>query len=399
MSTEDPQQPDPSGEEPTEPLSGPQSPAADHPPTPPGVRRLLRSRTDRVIGGVCGGLGRHLGIDPVIVRIAAVALVFAGGAGLLAYLAALLLVPSEPQAGEAPPPGAAAAAPGGNRTLLIVGGLVLLFFTWPFLLGGGFLLAGIALPFALLVLAGLTVWWLASGQGFGGEPREVARHAALGIGVLALCLLLFLGGAWAVAAGGGTVTAGLVIGTGALLLVGAFAGGLRWVMLPALSLAIGAGFVAAAGIDFGGGVGEREYRPLAGADVRERYELSMGQLVVDLRNTELPSGDTPLRMEVGMGEAMLLVPRDVCVASTARVGAGDVRVFDRDSAGFDVDWEDPTRAPVGTSRVVVDADVGFGAFRVAHEGGSDSGPRFGGHDDLNPGNAACSGRPTASAGR
>ena len=398
---------EPSGAEPTEPLPGPQSPAPES-PSVPGARRLLRSRTDRLIGGVCGGLGRHLGIDPVILRIAAVALIFAGGAGVLAYLAALLLVPAEPQPWEAGAAGTGAAAapapgaPGGNRTLVTVGALVVLFFTWPFLLGGGFLLAGIALPFALLVLAGLTVWWLASGQGFGGEPGEVARNAALGIGVLALCLLVLLGGGWAVAAGGGTVAAGLVIATGVLLGAAAFAGGLRWVMLPALSLAIGAGLVAAAGIDFDGGVGEREYRPLSGAEVRDRYELSMGELVVDLRNAELPIGDTPLEMDVGMGKATLLVPRGVCVASSARIGAGAVEVFDRDSAGVDLDWEDPRRATPGASRVVVDADVGFGAFEVAHERRlRDPGPHFGDVGDdygRDAGDAGCSDGATARAG-
>lgn len=368
-------------------------------PTEPieeGAGRLRRSRDNRVIAGVCGGLATHLGVDPVIVRIAAVALVFAGGAGLLAYLALLLLVPSEPSGGGQPAP---VSGPANNRTLLVVGGLVVLFFTWPFLLGGGFLLAGIALPFAMLVLTGLVVWWLVSGKGFGGEAAEVAKSAALGIGVLVLCLLMFLGGAWAAAAGSGAVAAALVIATGVVLAVGAFSGGLRALMLPALALALGVGFVSAAGIDLDGGVGERDYRPVSAADVRERYELSMGELVVDLRDSELPAGDTPLKLELGMGEANLIVPRDVCVASSARIGMGDVNVFGRDSGGIDVDWRDSRPAPVGTSRVVVDADVGVGAFRVTHERESDFGPPYGpgqGYGGDERGNEACA---SASAAR
>jgi phage shock protein C len=58
-------------------------------------KRLYRSRTDRVLGGVCGGLGRYFGIDPVIVRLLAIVLTLAGGAGVVAYLVALLLVPQE----------------------------------------------------------------------------------------------------------------------------------------------------------------------------------------------------------------------------------------------------------------------------------------------------------------
>jgi phage shock protein PspC (stress-responsive transcriptional regulator) len=57
--------------------------------------RLHRSTTDRKIAGVCGGLGRHLNIDPTILRVLFVVLVFFGGAGLLLYGAAWLVVPEE----------------------------------------------------------------------------------------------------------------------------------------------------------------------------------------------------------------------------------------------------------------------------------------------------------------
>jgi phage shock protein PspC (stress-responsive transcriptional regulator) len=57
--------------------------------------RLRRSTTDRKIAGVAGGLGRHLNIDPTVLRVLFVVLVFFGGAGLLMYGAAWLLVPEE----------------------------------------------------------------------------------------------------------------------------------------------------------------------------------------------------------------------------------------------------------------------------------------------------------------
>ena len=57
--------------------------------------RLRRSVSDRKIAGVAGGLARHLDIDPVIVRVALVVLVFFGGAGLLIYGACWLFVPEE----------------------------------------------------------------------------------------------------------------------------------------------------------------------------------------------------------------------------------------------------------------------------------------------------------------
>ncbi|HEU4568184.1 MAG TPA: PspC domain-containing protein [Marmoricola sp.] len=57
--------------------------------------RMRRSRTDRYLGGVAGGLARHLDIDPTVVRVLFVVTSFFGGAGLLAYLALWLLVPEE----------------------------------------------------------------------------------------------------------------------------------------------------------------------------------------------------------------------------------------------------------------------------------------------------------------
>ncbi len=67
------------------------------------VKRLYRSRDDRVIGGVCGGLGKYLAMDPTVVRLIFVLLALAGGPGLLAYLILLIVVPEEPLAPPAPP--------------------------------------------------------------------------------------------------------------------------------------------------------------------------------------------------------------------------------------------------------------------------------------------------------
>lgn len=58
-------------------------------------KRLYRSRSDRMIGGVCGGLADYFNIDPVIVRIIAVLLAFANGAGILAYIILWIVVPLE----------------------------------------------------------------------------------------------------------------------------------------------------------------------------------------------------------------------------------------------------------------------------------------------------------------
>ncbi len=59
-------------------------------------KRLYRSKKDRVIAGVCGGLAEYFSVDPVIVRILAVASIFLSGVGLLAYVIAIFVVPESP---------------------------------------------------------------------------------------------------------------------------------------------------------------------------------------------------------------------------------------------------------------------------------------------------------------
>ncbi|MCI0531283.1 MAG: PspC domain-containing protein [candidate division Zixibacteria bacterium] len=58
--------------------------------------RLYRSRKNAMIAGVCGGLAEYFDIDPVVVRIIFVLLVFAGGSGLIAYLIAWIIMPQAP---------------------------------------------------------------------------------------------------------------------------------------------------------------------------------------------------------------------------------------------------------------------------------------------------------------
>src|SRR3954452_6112997 len=304
---------------------------AQTPPTEPQPKRLVRTTDDRVIAGVAGGLGRYFGVDPVLFRIGLIALVFLGGAGLLLYGVAWLLVPDE-------------------------------------------------------------------ATGRAADARWIARRVGLVLGVLVLCTLVFGGGFWAAAAGGGTVAAVLVIVAGIVLVVGALRGGLRWLILPALSLALAVAIVSAADVKLDGGVGDRDYRPTTVGDVRDSYKLGMGQLVVDLRGVKLPPGDTPLHLQLGVGDARVVVPEDVCVASRAEIGAGAVNLFDTDHGGTNVDWQDTPRAPTGTARVVIDADIGLGALEVSHtnagfHGGHHGGPFSGNSvsaaDSL--GNRACAG--------
>ena len=124
-----------------------------HPP------RLLRSRDDRMIGGVAGGIAHHLGIDPVVVRLVFVVLALAGGGGILAYFIAWIVIPEVPA--EGPPP-----APRAGPNTSVFAGLVLVAL-------GGLLLADQLLtvfswryvgPVLLIALGGLMMTQKATGR-------------------------------------------------------------------------------------------------------------------------------------------------------------------------------------------------------------------------------------------
>lgn len=60
-------------------------------------KRLFKSRTNRVICGVCGGIGEYLNIDPTIIRLLCLLLVCGVGSGLLIYIVAAVIIPEEPK--------------------------------------------------------------------------------------------------------------------------------------------------------------------------------------------------------------------------------------------------------------------------------------------------------------
>ncbi|HCR52692.1 TPA: PspC domain-containing protein [Candidatus Kaiserbacteria bacterium] len=60
------------------------------------MKKLYRSRTNRIIGGVAGGLAEYFDIDPIIVRLVTFGLMFSG-AFLIAYIAAWIFVPLAPE--------------------------------------------------------------------------------------------------------------------------------------------------------------------------------------------------------------------------------------------------------------------------------------------------------------
>lgn len=57
-------------------------------------RKLYKSSENKIIAGVCGGIGEYFNVDPVIVRLIAVVFTLMGGSGLIAYIIAAFIIPS-----------------------------------------------------------------------------------------------------------------------------------------------------------------------------------------------------------------------------------------------------------------------------------------------------------------
>ena len=62
------------------------------------TRKLYRSRSNRQVAGVCGGLAQYFNLDATLIRILFVVLAVLGGSGLVLYLAMWIIVPNEPSA-------------------------------------------------------------------------------------------------------------------------------------------------------------------------------------------------------------------------------------------------------------------------------------------------------------
>ena len=130
---------------------------------------LRRDSRHRILGGVCAGLARHLGVDPLIVRVAFVAAAFAGGVGLVIYVAMWALVP----AGDAPP--RASRLQAGRGTVEVASGVALLVLSVLLTFRGlGLWLSDAVVWPIVLVAAGGALLWRQSSAAAGGQAGAVA---------------------------------------------------------------------------------------------------------------------------------------------------------------------------------------------------------------------------------
>jgi phage shock protein PspC (stress-responsive transcriptional regulator) len=391
-------------------------------PESPAPRRLLRSSKDRVLWGVAGGLGEYFRIDPTLVRLAFAVAAFFGGLGVVAYLVMAVVVPEDDGSGQPKP---------GRRppiwALVLLGVAVLIVLPGPFWgfhhgWGGGgwwgwwfgplWLVFLVVLAVVLIrVLRGRPPRFLrgtrrdaagaqadeaptaeaATGEGTTavtevredtavtevreGEPPRWVRGIVIALLVLvaicAACCVAVIA-AWATATGHGSVVAGVVVALGVAIAATAFIGEAKrlapWLLAAALVLGLPAGATAAADIRFDGGIGEREYRPVAVTDIpQDGYEFGVGQMVVDLRDLPWATGQTiAVSSKLGVGQMVVSVPTNVCVVGHATGKAGELIVRGDQSDGIDpeVDQGEPrSNAP----RLDLDAEIQLGQLIVTNQ--------------------------------
>jgi len=274
---------------------------------------LLRSRENRVLWGVAGGLAEHIGFRPALVRAAFVITTFFGGAGLLAYLVLAVALPEDDGTGKPVPE---------------------------------------------------SVWARL------GKVVLICVLVAVGLGLAAF---LAVASAWTAATGHGAIVASVVIALGVAVVAAAFIGDVRrrvipWLLAAALVLGIPAGAIAAADIHIDESIGERTYTPTTVSDIQgSGYELGTGQLQVDLRRLPWKKGQTiHVKSELGIGQMIVSVPTNVCVVGHAHAKAGELIMAGDVSHGVDpeIDQGTPTsQAP----RLAIDAEIQFGQVIVTDE--------------------------------
>ncbi len=354
--------------------------------------------TDRKVAGVCGGLGRHLDIDPTLVRVLFVVLVFFGGAGLLLYGALWLLVPQDgKETGELHTVPA-------TRRILVLGALVV---TALIVLGNSW--GNVWFPWPIALLALVVMAFVAGhesrldrqaarvhGDSGHHEPspdgeqafstpdvagpdhpsapvrsEEPPRPRGLALFVPTLALVaIALGLLGLYDANGGTVADGAygalaLAVVGVMAMVAAFYG--RGLGLGFLGLVAGAAMIAGSALGGLQHTGELRFTPTDAAAVHGQYDLDAGQLTLDLRGVrDLAALDgRTVRIDGAVGEVLVLLPPGLDLDVTARVrGAGDITIDGRQTDGWNPVLATTILGGSGVPRARLDIVLNFGQIQV-----------------------------------
>jgi phage shock protein PspC (stress-responsive transcriptional regulator)/predicted membrane protein len=351
-------------------------------PTAAPPKELHRSSDDRILAGVAGGLGRYFDLSPNFFRVGFAILTLVGGAGILLYVAAALVIPED---GREDSIAAEALKKHRDRPWLLVG-VALVGIAFLSLVAQADLWPNSGFAWTMLVLGAITI---AVAQRGSGETRasEAASEAATeplapraprppslflpvfgslvaAVGLLALLSMLGVDIRWDVALAVAATAVGVLVVAGAIL--HRRTGGLvvLGVSLAGLALA-----VSATDIRLDGPIGDRFYTPAAAEDVNRSYELAIGELDLDLSNTALADGDTTVDANVGIGDLTVVVPRDVAVDVEATASAGSVSLFGRHTSGVDsrLTASRGGLPPDADKLLRIDAHVGLGNVTVVRD--------------------------------
>ena len=360
--------------------------------------RIRRTRgADRKVAGVAGGLARHLDIDPIILRVAFVVLVFFGGAGLLLYGACWLLLPED---GSVDAPlslddrnrSIALIVIGAISVLLVLGDSVGQFgFPWPGAVAALIIFlvlifldrdrkprpsapplphvpdpaTGAFTPAALGVAVPVAPTYVP-------RPRNPRRRgpilfwftlalAAVGLGVLGI---LDLAGAPVADPAYPATVVGIC---GAMLLVGAFYGRAGGLILIGMLAAVGlAGATIVQDVDGA----DITRRPLTAADVPSSLDTSAGEIILDLTDVaDLAALDGKhVELDSDIGRIEVIVPAGLSVRVDANVdGPGHLELFGDERGGIEIDDQVRHDAGPGTPEISIDADISVGEIKI-HEG-------------------------------
>jgi hypothetical protein len=148
-----------------------------------------------------------------------------------------------------------------------------------------------------------------------------------------------------------------------VLILAAWVGRARFLILVGVVLTFFAIGAAILDIPLGGGWGDRTYEPTSRAEIRSPYELSGGQLHLDLRDVSFAGAATRVEASVGFGQLLVDVPENVRVVVHARVSAGNVDLFGHTEDGLHIDTEQRA-AGAGQGSLRLDLRVGAGEIVV-----------------------------------
>jgi phage shock protein PspC (stress-responsive transcriptional regulator) len=292
------------------------------------LRRLQRSRSDRMVAGVSGGLARYFEIHPAVFRVGFVVLTLLGGAGILIYLAAWLVIPDE---GKDDSIATAALRNRRDRPWPLIGvGLLAV--------AGAILLSRATLwpdgdSWWLFLLAGLLILWLTR------QPRDAAVDPDAPADVKAL------------AARDSRRVRGFFKWLAIAL-----------VTLVTLTVLAAATFMAIFDVDLGNGIGERTYVVRNVDQLKDDYEVGIGSLDLDLRRLQLPEGETHVDARVDVGDLNVHVPADAAVRIHATVEVGEIEL--PNGIGGDGRNVESELVETGDRVLVIDARVGAGQVVV-----------------------------------